>query len=799
MGTTAGRVVRHLLSFAGPVAVVVGAGLVLARPAEWTPSLRVQAQDAEVLARRPDVVVLGSSYAVTDTDPQALAAALGDPAPTVSVLGVPGSPSAVWYAVLRERVYGNGASPRLVVLVASMGTLMQGRVPEGTARLLVEQGGELDAPSARKAGLPSPDDTIATVRAQRARLRDAWVAAFRAVPTSLVFGVGHDVAEAAADEVFAAQASAGAGAPARSLPVVEAPDDDPEVSFAAALDDPAASFLPEIVALARSRGAEVAVAFPPTQSGKGAGQWASPAGEAAALRWAHDHGVGWVDLRDRTPPPSHFRDRRHMTPRGAATFSAELGAALRDLGGLAAPLRPPDLAPAAERVSPGGPPTFPPAAASTDGCAYSARFPELPPLDDAALFLGGLGAASPLQVTVAGVALDRAARRSELNEGCTGTWSFTAPRLAVSLPAADAPRPVLALTPEFPIRRAGLPPTWWLYPGGGGRWSWAEPPTAGATEVEVELRTLGAGEGGYRLRVGDQTVVLTSAADGAWSARLRTEVAPSGVTVEADADAPYALVTALRLQAGSRAVSVVAPAGPRAVSLLGATTPWPDPPPATGELAADSADRGWFRVPHDDRAACLPYEVTEDGVARPGQIQTRPVAYRPAVTRTQLVGDRVWFRSSDGRPIAGNESRYALRYRADRACGSAHWLYPGDTIPIEVGARELGALLGPPRALVLHGTPTQDDGGAVSVRVESGGVEVARGAAPLAQLAAGWSLALPAPASLAAARAPLRVTLSLPAGGAAVVTEAQLLDAPPASASQTVTLEPALVEDRQPD
>ena len=559
------RVGCALAAVAGPLVLSGLAFRSLSAPLPWAPSLRVQAQDAAV-RRDPDVVVLGSSYALSDIAPARLAAALGQPGLEVALLATPGSPSAVWYAALHERVYAAGGRPRLVLVVATMGTLLQGVVPSGAVRHLREQGVRLTGALAAKAGVPAADDAVATALAQRATLRDAALAPFRSGLVGLLYGGdGATTADAASATVFAAQQAAGASAPGRLLPVVEEGDDDPDANFRSTVDDPAESFLPELVTLARAHGAQVVVVLPPTAAGHLVGQYTSPAAEDATLRWAHAHGIGWVDLRDAAYPTSAFRDGRHMNARGAARFSDEAGAALVELGALAGAVRPPDLPATATREPAPPHPGLIPAATRADTCRRQWLLAALPPIDTASLFADGAGGITPLRVRSGEATLAPAAKWSDVTAGCTGTWGLNGRSLRVSLPSDAAPEPVLGLADEAPLRAHGRPPSWWVYPGGALRWDWPTAPLAGRVRVDVRVHPVGAGSGAFTLDAGPDTVVLTRDVRGDHVGSVEL-AAPTSLRVRSTADAPFALVTTLGLTDPQRTVYVVRPVEGRTVA-----------------------------------------------------------------------------------------------------------------------------------------------------------------------------------------------------------------------------------------
>lgn len=764
-----------MLAAAGPAVVLALSWRTLSETAPWEPSERVRTFEAALDAAPPDIVVLGSSYALADTDPVALAAAMGDPELRTTVLSVPGSASAVWYATLKGRVFDRGVRPRLVLVVGNMGAMMQGVVDDAGQALLREQLPTGDAALTAKAGMIRADDKPALAFRQRARLRDGWREQFREGAVAALFGDG-SLAATAAETVFAAEARDGMERRGGLLPGVSG--EAAEVDLARGNDDPARSFLPEMAALAQANGARFVVALPPTHSSRPAGQWLSADGEALALTWARAATAGWVDLRDRPYPPTAFSDGRHMSREGARTFSTELGEALLTIHALEGQLRPPD--PPVVVTRSGEPPSLTPSRSTHEGCLYRLDLPALPPLATDALFLAGAPARSPLQVVSGGTLLSEAPGRAAVVAGCTGKWTLAGSTLLVSVTEAAAPAPEVRLAREARLPAGERPATSWVYPGGRLSWAWKPEPGRGAGTIELKLRPAGEGVGVFFLAAGGRRERLSFDGE-ALVGRIALQEDDASVSVEAEADAPFASVASLTRTRGADVEFLVRETAPRSVALFATAPTYAAPPPATVQipLPADGAT-GRFLVEAIDQVGCLRWEVTEGDTLLPSLVLPRPVPPRKG-PKTFRAGDSVYFRSSDESDVERNGRTYRLRYREDRRCGLSQWLLAGDILTQTIDTRALRGLLGPVRSLRLRASSDSElsDEVQLHVQLRYGGTVLLDQPVGAGALAAGFVVAWPAPATIAEARAPLTLRVTADPLGPDLLLDGTLSDRAP--------------------
>lgn len=105
----------------------------LARPVErLSTPMRVQ-NDAALARSPPGIVVVGNSKAGSDIDARLLAKELSYASPVTTIL-VNGSSAPAWYALLKQRVYGQGYRPELVVVYGQLGALLRTEVQRQSER-----------------------------------------------------------------------------------------------------------------------------------------------------------------------------------------------------------------------------------------------------------------------------------------------------------------------------------------------------------------------------------------------------------------------------------------------------------------------------------------------------------------------------------------------------------------------------------------------------------------------------------------------------------------------------------------
>ncbi len=666
----------------GPAAVFAGA-LRLLTPEPVVGERGVTLDGVANRHRDAEVVVIGASYANTDIDPVTLADKLDPGGPSVLVLQVGASAAPVWYAILKERVFGNGIEPKHIVLPVSITTALMTRLSPSQESKLTDQ-------------MPIPDDVVARrsygarqfpalerLLGNRGAVRDPLLHAFRNAVPRWLLGVESAAVESAGTAVFGEQHDE---ADARVFSIVGDEDEEEDSGRSAArgwtVDDPDESYLSDIADLADANDARLALVLPPTIKGKDYGQVAAPEVEARVIAWAERRGVALLDYRGLPWDQSRFRDGRHMRKEAAKEFTAMIAADLLRAGGgggLAVV--------GADRlvVRSGTPPTLPdvrwiPAGEPCSGTIPVPGFAFLGKKATAELFPRLI---SPIRVWEGESPLGTTLKKGE----CTGTAVHRA-AFAVSRRQADGPPLVLRWAEEVPLGPAEEP-IYWVFPGTTLTWSldapWRTPPTS----VELTASALGPGTGLAELEVGGARVPIQVAGSDASA----TVPAPAGdgwtVAVSSPVDGPYLVLRTLAVRAGEATMSLVAPPRPRRLELLhkDAWTVVGNPPPLPSFTPRSEGGASWFEMPWRAAGDCSPLRVEHAGALLPKM----PPGRRREGMGTRHTQNKLTF---DALPGTDPLRDYTVVYDPDRRCPKLCrecleevWLDPGDTLTAEVPAR----------------------------------------------------------------------------------------------------------------
>lgn len=366
-----------------------------------------------------DVVVLGNSKVRTDLDFAALFAALPAPAPRYVPLGVNGTQAPVWFAVLKERVYGTGKKPRGVVIYAPLSAALVTTLPNANARAALAQ-----------------------------QLTPASV-------PSLLRPFGGSLPDSELSKYLNAIGPACAGTHTKA----------PELSAAVAPLPVEQSFLAEIVHLAAQNGARVLYVRQPTAPSGALEDEVSPADEAAARALLREANGGWLDLRAEFADERWYGDGVHMNEAGRAAVSAALARELTGMGDWlgGAPL--PNPAFVAPRAAPAwtAPPTAPVITfTSTGPCRAVATLPpELAALTPARLAAAGFAGASPLRVQLGPKDLPSGA----LTGACDHRWNIDGTLLVAAVEAKRTSAIHVTFTTTANADGDAGPVGWWIGPG----------------------------------------------------------------------------------------------------------------------------------------------------------------------------------------------------------------------------------------------------------------------------------------------------------------------------------------------
>jgi hypothetical protein len=285
----------------------VAAGWWWASTPSWQLDALAQQHHDTVASAQPAVVILGSSLAVRDLDRPTLARALDLPVERVVTLSVPAATAAHWYAVLSERVYGQGVVPERVVFADALASMLTVDVQglDHQARLL----GQLDRP------LPVLERALpegATRTARQRGLRDAYVGG---LPSALLGG--RPRVDEATTSVFGTDKLD----TARRLP-----GDDRWVLPEHAAD----SLLPELLALLDTHGSEALFVRLPLSPAFPASDYVVPTLETETAELLADGGAAYLSLRALGLEDHDFDDPEHANPEGATRITEAVATALVD-------------------------------------------------------------------------------------------------------------------------------------------------------------------------------------------------------------------------------------------------------------------------------------------------------------------------------------------------------------------------------------------------------------------------------------------------------------------------------------
>lgn len=324
-----------LRAWVAPLAAALAvAGLVLAsawRELGVPPSSTFAGEE---LSRQLDseqvrIVVLGSSMAASHVNAERLADGLGLPREAVATYAMPHSSSAHWFAAWRARLRGRSPPPDLVLVVGSVGQMLQPRVLAGLDEALYL--GELppDPPAEllRPLGGRAIDLRLAVLRVRLATALEDELYALRRGAAQLA-GTPYDVAD-----------SIGAGPTAVLLPdlgvvaLQSAEVQDQLLAPVLAFQDVAPVAETQLPALLREVASEVpktVLVRAPTRPDLPRIDSFPPELVAEVAEQARSAGAAWIDLRDLGLPAERFADPVHLDPAGSEVFTDALVARLRN-------------------------------------------------------------------------------------------------------------------------------------------------------------------------------------------------------------------------------------------------------------------------------------------------------------------------------------------------------------------------------------------------------------------------------------------------------------------------------------
>lgn len=281
--------------------------------------------EADLARHRPEVIVLGNSYANANLDTKLVAEALGLPPRKVRMLSVPNSIGPHWYAILKNRVYANGHRPRIVILVAGLQSmLLTDPYSEASYTNLWVQL-EPEEPVLDRV-VPRSSAWLHQLQARRGMIRDAALVTVRDAAISLVYPseFARQETDAAMNRVFHAS-NIDMDRYTHAMPVREyydrvsvgSPEDvpSPEDSMLRAIGELAADHGTQLI-FVRS---PMAPRTPPIEE-----DTVLPGVELATWELITATGHTYVDLSTLPVPDALFENPGHMTEEGARHFTRVL-------------------------------------------------------------------------------------------------------------------------------------------------------------------------------------------------------------------------------------------------------------------------------------------------------------------------------------------------------------------------------------------------------------------------------------------------------------------------------------------
>ena len=794
-----------LLAVAIPIAIAVGWLLPLSIEQTRESSGLGTAELQSRLAPDADVIVIGNSLAQFGVDANALGAQIGKPG-SVAKIWHPGAAPPTWYAALKNGVFAKGDTPELIVVVNTMRTMLTVDVGEAhhmadLRSLLTDDEPVIDAKVFNQLALDTP---WARTLARRSGPRDLLINSFKRIPyTTHEDPLGR--ANEALDRVFGGQNISNANDRKRVIPIVEVQQDQ-QLRIPETTKRPEDSLMPDLVDLAHANGAKIVfVRVPIPRSGREFFPLSTLSEDRAAVEMLNEMGAGYIDLHDLPLPESAFVDDHHLGISGQRVFTTELAKALIDIGAMANGAMKPAETPRSfhPMVRSGRPPEITTGIIKASGC--SAFIPIKEPwmgLADTRLEYLGKGPASPLIAYFKGKPLAPSGH-PVTTETCSGTSYHDTRGIHADSPATSVPEEwSVALSNEIPL--AGEKEAYWVYPGTSVEMKF-DGSEVGPSRVGVVALNATQGAGVPKLTVAGKDVPLIKygirwvGISDAVPTRKKWELSLS--TPE---DGPFLLLSMLALRNGPDAsfliggpddmtsslrfltMSTVEITYDEPAKLIAAVEPVIEstqlpyiPVDGYAAVASDALIK-WARahetgieVPNArTMASCSPLQLWEDGVPMP-QVEQPQRLRQVEESSYASMGDRLYFRTSDGKPA---DHVYKAALRRKRWCRKhLSWLYPGDRASMAL--IEAGRLHGGAAEIVVSGFVFGDPEALIGVKMLRGDEVILDTKIRAGDLERESNLKLPLVPRLQPAPKDLRLEWSVPPDGPFILLHIGVLNA----------------------
>ena len=276
-------------------------------------------------ANQPDVVILGNSLSNTDLHPALLARRLGIRKNKVQRYSVPNSIGAHWYLILKNRVYANGHTPKVVLLLSDMQSALAVTPRSEASHLNLSVHMNRREPKIRRK-LGGRNYFFDRIRENRGTMRDKALTAARNAMVDLLYHqsfVPTDTkkTDEALEKVF--DASKTDMRLHNNVIPIFAEKAKLQPFDPADLPLPKESFLQEITKMVTRNGG-VPVFLRPPMSPKlppELGDLVLPEVEPEAIALVEKHGGLYLDTRELELEMTHFHNVDHMNPEGARFYT----------------------------------------------------------------------------------------------------------------------------------------------------------------------------------------------------------------------------------------------------------------------------------------------------------------------------------------------------------------------------------------------------------------------------------------------------------------------------------------------
>jgi hypothetical protein len=310
----------------GPQQAVDNAGWVLnGRRLQRPVNERIE---SDLVEYRPQILIVGNSTAHTNVDPKTIAQELGIPRAEVKVFAIPNAVTPHWYAMLKNRVYGQGHEAPVVVVVASLRSLLSTEpyTDASFGNLLVQM--EPSEPVIERF-VDRQSSWAASIHQRRLATRSALLDGLRDGSVALVLGDPPEVTQQSMDRLFH-HSNLDHTRQTASMPVTDLQQREGKLG-ADELPAPISSMLPALAALANAHGTRLVLIRPPmaphTPPERQDTVLPDVSREVGSLMRATGH--RYVDKSGVELPASLYDNLSHLNEEGARLFSMEVVQDLR--------------------------------------------------------------------------------------------------------------------------------------------------------------------------------------------------------------------------------------------------------------------------------------------------------------------------------------------------------------------------------------------------------------------------------------------------------------------------------------